>query len=417
MSTPKPSPLGLKKSFGYGDRLGLATPGHLASLKDYGFAPIFAQQSIREMSRTQRTPTEVMEAAQNALQAAGYSDSWGADADHLKTEEDVAATAAAGFTFFTSDPSDHVNNDADSLAMEGIEREVQAMISDGVLPANWPESYRGKAFAVGENLTLTFDNESLLRAAVKYARAIQHCEKIAGAIHLHAGNRGCEIEISVDETDSPTSPLEHLFFGLELKHRNLSVVSLAPRFIGDFEKGIDYKGDIKAFEEALTQHVAVARYCGPYKISIHSGSDKFSIYPSIGRICGDLLHVKTAGTSYLEAIRVICRVDPDLFQEIAAYSRECFMRDRNSYHLSTEEADVERLAQSDPADAEKVYFEENAGRQVLHVTFGSVLTVGKASNGDLFKDRILALLREHDAMHQEFVGAHLEKHLRLLCEG
>src|SRR5689334_17163699 len=103
MPIQKPSPLGLEPSFGFGDRLGLATPGHLAALtRDDGpIQPIFAQQSIREMTRTKRTPTQVMAAAVQALTHEGYHGRWGADADHLKTEEDVDYTAAAGFVFFT----------------------------------------------------------------------------------------------------------------------------------------------------------------------------------------------------------------------------------------------------------------------------------------------------------------------------
>src|SRR5438552_13364468 len=101
--TTQPLPLGLKKSFGFGDRLGLATPGHLAAAIKFDFAPIFAQQSIREMARTQRTPEAVMQAAQSALGRANYRRPWGADADHLKTPEDVQRTAAAGFCFFTID--------------------------------------------------------------------------------------------------------------------------------------------------------------------------------------------------------------------------------------------------------------------------------------------------------------------------
>ena len=94
----------------------------------------------------------------------------------------------------------------------------------------------------------------------------------------------------------PTSALEHLFIGLELRrHKVPHVVSVAPRFIGDFEKGIDFKGDLKKFEASLREHVAIAKHCGPYKISVHSGSDKFTAYPVVGRVCGKLLHVKTAG--------------------------------------------------------------------------------------------------------------------------
>src|SRR5512142_1517739 len=96
-------PLGLKKSFGFGDRLGLATPGHLAAARKFDFAPIFAQQSIREMERTQRTPQEVMTAARTALAERGFKGAWGADADHLKLPEHVDRTAAAGFCFFTID--------------------------------------------------------------------------------------------------------------------------------------------------------------------------------------------------------------------------------------------------------------------------------------------------------------------------
>src|SRR5712675_1322608 len=100
MNTPAPSPLGLKKSFGFGDRLGLATPGHVASIKKTSFAPIFAQQSVREMERTQRSPQEVVGAAQNALTRLGWTQPWGADADHHKTPADIHKSAPAGFTFF-----------------------------------------------------------------------------------------------------------------------------------------------------------------------------------------------------------------------------------------------------------------------------------------------------------------------------
>src|SRR5258707_3532213 len=105
-----PKPLGLQKSFGFGDRLGLATPGHLAAARKFDFAPIFAQQSIREMERTQRTPQQVVKAASTAIAGRGYSGVWGADADHLKLPEHVDYTAAAGFCFFTIDPSMYVGN-------------------------------------------------------------------------------------------------------------------------------------------------------------------------------------------------------------------------------------------------------------------------------------------------------------------
>ena len=242
---PAPTPLGLKKSFGFGDRLGLATPGHLTAARKFDFAPIFAQQSIREMERTQRTPPQVMKAAFDALGARGYSSAWGADADHLKVPEHVDRTAAAGFCFFTIDPSEYVGKGALTPELESL--------------------YLKRKFDVPDLKALQFDLESLRRAAVKYGRALEHCGLMGRHIAQTLGTRPFEIEVSVDETEEATTALEHLFIGLELRrHKVPHVVSVAPRFVGDFEKGIDFKGDLKKFEASLREHVAIAKHCGPY---------------------------------------------------------------------------------------------------------------------------------------------------------
>ena len=414
----QPVTLGLKKSFGYGDRLGLATPGHLAAHRKFNFAGIFAQQSIREMDRTQRTAEEVMSAAQKALAAENFREPWGADADHLKTEADVHRTAAIGFTFFTIDPSAFVVNEADRMSEAELTSQTDALVKDGIFPnASWTSWYLNKNFQT-KSAALTFSKETLSRAAVKYARAIAHCEKMGGYIKQACANRPFEIEISVDETDSPTSTVEHLFFALEIKRRNVpNVVSLAPRFIGEFEKGIDFKGDLKAFEKSLIQHVEVAKTYGPYKISVHSGSDKFTVYPIIGRICGELVHVKTAGTSYLEALRAVCRKDKNLFTEIAAYCVGRFDTDRASYHISTTPAQIAALAKIPASEYEKHYLDEIPGRQLLHVTFGSVLTQGKRAHGQTFKDAILDILRNDPALYRDLLDIHFTKHLSLLNAG
>lgn len=414
---PQPQVLGLKRSFGFGDRLGLATPGHLAAARKFNFAPIFAQQSIREMTRTQRTPEQVMTAARQALASAKYNAPWGADADHLKTEADIELTSAAGFTFFTIDPSAFVVNQADQMPQAELERTVASMLADGTFQPDWQDSYLNQSIDLG-TVALSISPEQLHRAAVKYGRAIAYCAKMAAWILQHNPNREVEIEISVDETDSPTSVAEHFFFGHELKRRGVrGVVSVAPRFIGEMEKGIDYRGDLTAFEAALKQHVAVAKVCGPYKISVHSGSDKFAIYPAVGRICGDLLHVKTAGTSYLEALRAVCRKDLALFREIIEYCRGRFETDRQSYHISTTPQEVAVLPVIDKSSAERVYLDERPGRQLLHVTFGSVLTVGKRSIGQTFKEAVLAILQEDPALYEELLDRHFTHHLSLLAAG
>jgi len=261
------------------------------------------------------------------------------------------------------------------------------------------------------------EKESLYRAAVKYGKAIAHAQKMGDWIAHAKPARGAEIEVSVDETETPTSPAEHLFIGLELRRRGVRAVSLAPRFIGEFEKGIDYQGDLKAFESTLRLHLAIAQFCGPYKISVHSGSDKFKVYPILGRVCGDLLHVKTAGTSYLEALRVVARCVPDLFTEIIEYSLGRFETDRASYHISAKLSDVPQPTSLSPKQREDVFLNRHAGRQILHVTFGSVLTMGQSTKGRSFKEGIVDALANNATLHKELLAAHLGRHIELLNAG
>jgi len=417
---PRPSLLGLAPSFGFGDRLGLATPGHIAACRKGNFQPIFAQQSVREMTRTQRTPEEVMSAAQRGIQEEGWTGNWGADADHLKTREDVEKLAAAGFTFFTIDPSAFVQNQADELTGSKLQMAAEDVVRSGAFESlhEVEGTYLNKAHhpPAGDKIAFT-EKETLYRAVVKYGKAIAHAHKMAEWIGQRTKDRGAEIEVSVDETDTPTSLAEHLFIGLELKRREVKAVSIAPRFIGEFEKGIDYRGDLKAYEASLRRHVGVAQYCGPYKLSVHSGSDKFSLYPILGRVCGNLLHVKTAGTSYLEALRVIARKAPDLFIEIIAYALGRFEADRATYHISARLADVPKPVSLSPTKREDVFLNQDAGRQILHVTFGSVLVLGKSAKGRPFKDGIMETLRNNEGLHKEVLAAHLGRHIMLLNAG
>src|SRR5260370_36355163 len=226
MRLPQPAVLGLRKSFGFGDRLGLATPGHLAAAQKSDFAPIFAQQSIREMARTQRTPEEVMRSAQSALAQAAYTSPWGADADHLKTAEDVQRTAAAGFCFFTIDPSEVVNNHADALAANELETGVARLEAEGIFPdRGWQEFYLGQHFDPPGGPALRFTKEKLFRAAIKYARAIAQSASMGEHVATAMAGRPYEIEVSGDETDSPTSGPEHLFFALHLEPRRVDRVA------------------------------------------------------------------------------------------------------------------------------------------------------------------------------------------------
>lgn len=249
------SPLGLSPSFGFGDRLGLATPGHIASVKGTKFAPVFAQQSVRENARTGRTLQQVMDDAKRAVEAAKWDGPWGADADHLKSVDELEPFAEAGYTFFTVDPGEYVDNAADTNSVEALQQKVMAFNRDELSAVYLSGG--------GEQAWGQFEAESLMRATVKYGRAIQHV--ITMFRHLSELKDEFDFEMSVDETDVHTTPLEHFFIANELTRAGVKFTSLAPRFIGDFEKGVDYIGDLEALDAELAKHAAVTAHFGTYR--------------------------------------------------------------------------------------------------------------------------------------------------------
>jgi len=407
-----PRVVGLERSVGCGDRLGLGTPGHVRAVRGTGVVPVFAQQSIREMDRTGRTPEQVMDDALWGVLREGYRDGFGADADHLKTEEDVATCVEAGFTMFTIDPGDHVNDTADALTLDLLEAAFEALPWAGLetTPRECRRRYRHTTVDLGAAGRFEFGKVALLRSAVKYGAAVAHTVGLYRRLRDLMAGRPFEFEMSVDETATPTTAAEHFYVASELKRLGVEVTSLAPRFVGAFEKGIDYKGSLEEFEASFAEHVAIARRAGPYKLSIHSGSDKFSIYPIAARLAGDLIHVKTAGTSYLEALRVIAEVDPPLFREILGFAHERYETDKATYHVS---ADPSAVPQPDDLSDDELaaVLDPDDGRQLLHVTYGSVLQAENADGDPRFRDRLLTALRQHEERYAEVLEGHIGKHV------
>lgn len=402
-----PVPLGQQTSFGFGDRLGSGTPGHIDALRSADpaqtIAPIFAQQSVRENTRTGRTPQQVMDAALWGVFQRGWRSAWGADADHVKEIDHLPPFVAAGYTFYTIDPSDHVDNAAQTDELATL-RQKSADLPHDALQTTLLDTrarYLDQPFAL-DGFMLQFSEEDLLRALAKYGRAVLHTLAVAEALDEQMEGRPFDLEMSVDETDTPTSIYEHFYIASELTRLGVPVVSVAPRFVGKFQKGVDYMGNSAEFERELITHVAIMHHFGSYKLSIHTGSDKFSIYPTIAQHTHGKAHVKTAGTSYLEALRVIAREDADFFRRILAFSRSRFETDRKTYFL---DAQLARVPSSDNLDDAQLpdLLEQFDARQVLHVTFGSVL--------DEFRDQFHTFIANHEAQYAAALQAHFERHL------
>ena len=390
-------------SFGFGDRLGLATPGHVRSLKEHDIFPMLAQQSVRENARTGRSFADVLRDAIFGAFRAGYTRGFGADADHLKAVADAVVAARVGFTFFTCDPGDHVCN-PEGLSSSDLRTEFERLDA----AADWSARYLQQVYEVGDGVVLRFAEEELWRAAIKYGRAISH----AADMHEHLTQllpEGFDFEVSVDETESPTTPLEHLFVALELRARGVGFVSLAPRFVGAMEKGVDWRGNMEQFHDELRMHARIARFAGGYRLSLHSGSDKFSLYRLFAQETEGRCHVKTAGTSYLVALQLVAVENPSLFREIASLSLAAFAEERATYHISADVGLIPPLGSL--ADEElPMLVEAHDSRQVLHVGYGSVLS---SSLGN----QLIRTLVEHQAEHGAALASHLGRHIQLLAGG
>ena len=399
-TAPKPV-LRELRSFGVGDRLGIATPGHLRVFEQYDAFPVLAQQSIRELTLTKRTFADVLDSATFAVFREDFQKGFGADGDHLKTDEEVAYALANGYTMITLDCSEHIRNDVTGMTDEQVNAAYQPC-------PDWEKLYCGKTFAV-EDQKVAFGEQEFRRACLIYAAALDH------AVHIYEtfikGN-AVDFEISIDETMTPTTPAQHYFVASELLRRGVKFATIAPRFCGEFQKGIDYIGDLKQFEAEMRVHAAIARKFG-YKLSIHSGSDKFSVFSIIGELTQRHFHVKTAGTNWLEAMRVVAMAEPELYREVHAFALSAFHEATKYYHVTT---DLNKIPALDSlSDAElPALFDQNDARQLIHITYGLILSAKDESGAPRFKTRLYHCWRENDALYYDRLEQHIGRHLALL---
>lgn len=411
--TLRPRPLGIHTSAGVGDRLGLATPGHVRAFRAFGdgILPVFAQQSIREMDRLGRTPQEVLDDATFGCLEAGWDSAVGADADHLKSTEEIDRCLAAGFTSFTLDPGEHVRHIGVEMSTKELDDVPWAELEDD--PDSMMRRYAAFNLDIGDGV-LRLSEDDIRRAAAKYGAAVAYTV----SMYRHLIDRApypVEVEVSVDETDDVTTLAEHVYLATEMKRLGMEWVSFAPRYVGSFEKGVDYIGDRGVLLKSLVNHTHIARAFGPYKISLHSGSDKFSIYGLAAEATGRLVHLKTSGTSYLVALDIAARFAPSLFREIYEVSREAYRGGRASYQVS---AQLDRAPASEtvPDDRLSELITGFDSRQILHVGYGAVLRGADEREPSAISHALRALLAEESLSYGAEMVSHIGRHLQPFSE-
>jgi hypothetical protein len=403
--TSPESAKGHEKTFGLGDRLGVATFGHISAIsKAKDIFPILAQQSCRELTLTKRTYEQVLDCVSFAVLKTGYKSGFGADGDHVKNIEDIRRALKCGFSMITLDSGEHIRNEVYNFSEEQIREEY-------VENPTLEERYLNKVILISKNVSLHFSKHELQKCELIFRDMIDF---IANVYHQSIEDEYPKIdfEVSIDETLHPTKPEQHFFIANELKLQGVQVTSIAPRFVGEFQKGIDYIGDLSAFERDLIFHSAIADFF-QYKLSFHSGSDKFSVYPLIAKITHGKYHIKTSGTSWVEAIRVISSVDPEFYRVLHRFAYSKFDVARNNYHVTTDLENVPNVEELSDAELPSL-ISHNDARQLLHITYGNILNEKDEVGNYLLKNRLLEILNNNREQYSQILDQHISKHLNLL---
>jgi len=393
-----------KSTIGLGDRLGNATAGHVRALKKFDHVlPVLAQQSMRELGLTDRSYSDVLDCASFGVFKEGYKKGFGADGDHLKTLDEVNIALSCGYTMITLDCSDHIRNDIHQMSDEQIGHIYEPDI-------DLEQRYLGKSFNINDTSELSFSENQLKRFELIYRGVINHSLHIYKSIERKESE--VDFELSIDETTEKTSPLQHYFIANELTRQGVELASLAPRFSGEFQKGIDYIGDSEEFRKELVIHAAIAKHFN-YKLSVHSGSDKFSVFPIVGEETLGAYHVKTSGTSWLEAIRTIAKKDPNLYREIHQFALTKFPQAQKIYHVTTNVSSIPRLEDISDSQLPQL-MSDNDARQLIHITYGFILKEKDNQEKFIYRDRFFRVLNEFQEEYLEILDDHITKHLSYL---
>ena len=390
---------GHRFTLGLGDRLGLAAPGQLRAIEGRDVFPILAQQSIRELTLTGRTFSDVIAAAAFGVFQAGYKGGYGADGDHLKTKEEIKYALDSGCTMITLDCSAHIRDEAANLTGGELKAAYDA------LPAETREHYESLYLDKELPLVGKLDQDEFMKLVLVFSGAVTHavdCYNYIGSIATAA----FDFELSIDEARAVTSPAEHLIIAMELEKANVKLSSVAPHFSGEFEKGIEYQGKLSDFARDLEIHQKIADLYG-YKLSLHSGSDKFSVFPAFSRITGGHMHVKTAGTNWLEAVRVMSREAPGLYRRAQKYALEMYPESSKYYHVSTDPYSIQDIDLLSDAYLPELV-DLPASRQLMHISYGVLLAE------PWFKGAFYKMMDENEETYYEGLKHHIGRHLRYL---
>ena len=289
-----------KYSIGVGDRFTLQGKAQLSAImkaneKGLEITPVW-NKSNREHIYVGTVPADTRNEADEAVKALNYKGVYFVDADHINLE--TVSKYVDVSDFFTLDV-------ASFIGKESKKEDVDSFVASC-------NKYTGQLQIPGMESPLNITNQLLHEVAGKFLAATQQAHEIYAYLKNEKGEANFITEVSMDEVESPQTPLELLFILKMLADKGVPVQTIAPKFTGRFNKGVDYVGNLSQFAKEFEEDVLVIDYAvkefglpQDLKLSVHSGSDKFSIYPIMARVIAKHdkgLHVKTAGTTWLEEV-------------------------------------------------------------------------------------------------------------------
>ena len=289
-----------KYSFGIGDRFchqGKAQLSAVMKANEQGLdiTPVW-NKSNREHTIIGTTPADTRKEANDAVAACGYEGSYFVDADHIGL--DTVDPFIESSDFFTLDVADFITKPADKADVDSFVKKF--------------EKYIGSLAIDGIDQSIRVTSEQIGMIADKFLLAVKEAGRIYRHIVAAKGEGNFITEVSMDETDEPQTPIEMFFILAAIAEEGIPAQTIAPKFTGRFNKGVDYVGDVAGFAKEFEQDVAVVAFAvrefglpENLKLSVHSGSDKFSIYGAMARTLKKFdagLHLKTAGTTWLEEL-------------------------------------------------------------------------------------------------------------------
>jgi hypothetical protein len=407
-----------KFTFGVGDRFAHQAKAQLrafqmAAERGVEITPVW-NKSNREHLIVGSEPSSVTAAAQAAVTASGWAKPWHVDADHINL--DTVDRFIEPSDFYTIDVAHFIGQAAPKADVDAFVARHPELAGQIAIPGVAP---------------ITVSKEFVASVASKYLAAVQQAGKIYRYIAEKKGADRFITEVSMDETDAPQTPPELLVILVAIADEKIPIQTIAPKFTGRFNKGVDYVGDVAQFEREFTEDLAVIAYAvknyglpETLKLSVHSGSDKFSIYAPIRTAIGKTgagLHLKTAGTTWLEELIGLAEAGPEGLALAKEVYSEAFDHKVELCEPYASVIDIDHRALPSPAEVQKWTTEDYTGalrhvqsnpafnlnvRQLLHVGYKVAAKMG---------DRYLGMLRKSESAIARNVTENIfERHIKPL---